>query len=45
MTSAEYIRLLQDRARIIAAFDESTAPYDAVALPTATISAGTVTVK
>lgn len=38
MTSAEYIRLLQDRARIIAAFDEATAPYDAVVLPTVPIS-------
>ena len=38
MTAADYIRLLQDRARIIASFDEATAPYDAVALPTAPIA-------
>ncbi len=38
MTSGEYIRLLQDRARIIASFDRSTAPYDAVALPTSPIA-------
>jgi aspartyl-tRNA(Asn)/glutamyl-tRNA(Gln) amidotransferase subunit A len=38
MTAGDYIRLTQDRARLIASFDAATAPYDAVALPTAPIA-------
>jgi aspartyl-tRNA(Asn)/glutamyl-tRNA(Gln) amidotransferase subunit A len=38
MTGGEYIALLQDRARIIASFNEASAPYDAIALPTSPIA-------
>ena len=34
MTASAYIALLADRARIIADFDNATAPFDAVAMPT-----------
>jgi aspartyl-tRNA(Asn)/glutamyl-tRNA(Gln) amidotransferase subunit A len=38
MTAGDYITLQQDRARLIASFDAATAPYDAIALPTAPIA-------
>ena len=34
MSAADYVDLLAARARIIAAFNAETAPYDAVLLPT-----------
>ena len=39
VTAADYIKLLQDRKRLIAAFDSATAPYDALILPTVPIVA------
>ncbi len=42
MSAGDYIRLLQDRARIIAEFDEAAAPYDAIALPTVPIGPPTI---
>jgi aspartyl-tRNA(Asn)/glutamyl-tRNA(Gln) amidotransferase subunit A len=38
MTAGDYITLQHDRARLIASFNTATAPYDAVALPTAPIA-------
>ncbi len=38
MSAGEYIKLQQERARLIAAFDEATAPYDALAMPTSPIA-------
>lgn len=42
MSAGDYIRLLEDRARIVAAFDEAAAPYDAIALPTVPIAPPTI---
>ncbi len=42
MTAGDYITLMQDRARIIADFDEAAAPYDAIALPTSPIAPPTI---
>jgi aspartyl-tRNA(Asn)/glutamyl-tRNA(Gln) amidotransferase subunit A len=39
MTATDYIKLLKDRKRLIAAFDTATAPYDALILPTVPIVA------
>ena len=38
MSAGDYITLMQDRARIIADFDEAAAPYDAIAMPTSPIA-------
>jgi aspartyl-tRNA(Asn)/glutamyl-tRNA(Gln) amidotransferase subunit A len=42
MSAGDYITLMQDRARIIAEFDEAAAPYDAIALPTSPIAPPTI---
>jgi aspartyl-tRNA(Asn)/glutamyl-tRNA(Gln) amidotransferase subunit A len=39
VTAADYIKLLQDRKRLLAAFDMATAPYDALIMPTVPIIA------
>ena len=42
MTAVDMIKLAQDRARIIASFDEATSAYDAVAMPTTPIAPPTI---
>jgi aspartyl-tRNA(Asn)/glutamyl-tRNA(Gln) amidotransferase subunit A len=37
MTAAQYIDLVAERARLISAMDEATAPYDALLMPTVPI--------
>lgn len=38
ITAADYVTLTNERARLVAAFNEAAAPYDALALPTVPIA-------